>query len=170
MATRSRYRLFTAKEKQKTLEKVQREESMMWAKVVFMTGAKNKMRLIEKNSNRRAFRGQKARHPEPEKRLCDYVNDKRQYGCTVTSEMCQLKALAITKEQYITGFKAILRLCQAAAGKRVPTWLIAGIGVAWQWLSVHSTRMLHCPLLAWDSLYLQRTLQVDALQANLYFS
>ena len=34
------------------------------AKVVFVTGAKNKMRL-EKNSNRRAFRDQKARHPEP---------------------------------------------------------------------------------------------------------
>ena len=29
--------------------------------------------------------------------------------------MCQLKALAITKEQCITGFKAILRLCQVAA-------------------------------------------------------
>ena len=79
---------------------------------------KNKMRLTEKNSrpNRRAFCGQKARHPELEKRLCNYVDDKRQYGCTVTSEMCQLKALAITKIQCITGFKAILRLCQVAAG------------------------------------------------------
>ena len=83
-------------------------------KVVFVTGAKNKMRLTEKNSNRRAFRGQKVRHPELEKRLCDYMNDKRQYGCGVTSEMCQLKALAITKEQCIMGFKATLRLCQVA--------------------------------------------------------
>ena len=49
---------------------------------------------MEKNSNRRTFRGQKARHQELEKRLCDYVDDKRQYGYTVTSEMCQLKALA----------------------------------------------------------------------------
>ena len=40
-----------------------------------MTGAKNKMRL-EKKSNCRAFRDQKARHPELEERLCDYVNDK----------------------------------------------------------------------------------------------
>ena len=46
MAKRSRYRSFTAKEKlriieeQKTLETVQREESMMWAKVVFMTSKK----------------------------------------------------------------------------------------------------------------------------------
>ena len=88
-----------------------------------MTGTKNKMRL-EKNSNRRAFCNQKARHPELEKRLCNYVNDKRQYGCAVSSEMCQLKALAITKEQCITGFKAIQRLCQVAAGKQVPTWLL----------------------------------------------
>ena len=56
---------------------MQREERTMWAKVVFMTGAKNKTRL-EKNSNRRAIRDQKARHPEHEKRLCDYMNDKRQ--------------------------------------------------------------------------------------------
>ena len=52
------------------------------------------------------------RHQELEKRLCDYVNDKRQYGCAVTSEMCQLKVLAITKKLGITGFKATLRLCQ----------------------------------------------------------
>ena len=89
---------------------MQREESMMWAKVVFATGAKNKMRLREKNSNRWAFCGQKARHPELEKRLCDYMDNKRQYRCTVTSEMCQLKALAVMKELGITGFKATLRL------------------------------------------------------------
>ena len=58
-----------------------------------MTGAENKTRLTEKNSNRQAFYGQETKHLELEKRLCDYVDDKRQYGCTVTSEMCQLKAL-----------------------------------------------------------------------------
>ena len=79
------------------------------------------MRLREKNCNHGAFRCQKARHPELEKRLCDYVDDKRQYGCTVTSEMCQLEALAITKELGITGFKATLHLCQEAASERVPT-------------------------------------------------
>ena len=67
---------------------------------------KNKTRLTEKNSNRRAFRGQKARHLELEERLCDYVDDKRLYGCTVTSEMSQLKALAVTKELGITGFQS----------------------------------------------------------------
>ena len=55
------------------------------------------------------------------KRLCNYVDDKRQYGCAVTSEMCQLKALVVTKQLGITGFKATLCLCQEAAGKRVPT-------------------------------------------------
>ena len=39
-----------------------------------------------------------------------YVANKRQYGCVVTSEMCQLKALAITKELGITCFKGTLRL------------------------------------------------------------
>ena len=34
------------------------------------------------------------------------------------------------------GFKAILRLCQVAAGKRVLTWL-AGNGMAWQWPTMH---------------------------------
>ena len=42
--------------------------------------------------------------------------------------MYQFKALAITKGQCITGFKAILHLCQIASGKRVSTWLIAGNG------------------------------------------
>ena len=53
-----------------------------------MTDAKNKLRLSEKNSNRRTFRGQKARHQEL-KKDCDYVDDKRKYGYAVTSEMCQ---------------------------------------------------------------------------------
>ena len=55
-------------EEAEKLDTVQREESMMWAKVVFVTGAKNKMRLREKNSNHQAFHGQKARHPELEKK------------------------------------------------------------------------------------------------------
>ena len=42
-----------------------------------MTGTKNKMRLRKKNSNSVAFRSQKARHPELEKRLCDYVDDEK---------------------------------------------------------------------------------------------
>ena len=52
---------------------------------------------LKTNSNSRAFRSQKMRHLELEKRLCDHVDDKRQYGCTVTSEMCQLKPLAINQ-------------------------------------------------------------------------
>ena len=84
---------------------------------------KQNSRLTEKNSrpNRWAFRGQKERHPELEKRLCDYVDDKRQYGCTVTSEICQMKALAVSKELGIMGFKATLHLCLEAPGERVPT-------------------------------------------------
>ena len=84
-----------------------------------MTGAKNKTCLREKNSNRRAFRDQKARHQELKKGLCDYVDDKRQYGCTVTSEMYQMKALAISKELGITGFKAIVSVYQEAGSEQV---------------------------------------------------
>ena len=113
-----------------------------------MTGAENKTQLTEKNSNHQAFRGQKARHPELEKRLFDYVNDKRQYRCAVTSEMCQLKALAVTKELGITGLKAILHLCHVAASKQVQTWLVAGNGAAWQQPTMHSTRTLRWLLLA----------------------
>ena len=61
------------------------------------------------------------RHLELEKRLCDYVDDKGKYGCTVTSEMCQMKALDVSKELGIAGFKATLHLCQEAPGKRVLT-------------------------------------------------
>ena len=49
------------------------------------------------------------------------MDDKRQYGCTVISEMCQMKALAVSKELGITGFKGTLHLCQEAPGERVPT-------------------------------------------------
>ena len=35
------------------------------------------------------------------------------------------------------GFKATLHLCQVAAGERLPAWLEAGIGAAWQWLTMH---------------------------------
>ena len=67
------------------------------------------------------------RHLELGRRLCDYMDDKRQYGCAVTSEMCQFKALAITKELGITGFKATLHLCKVAASEQVLTWLVAEV-------------------------------------------
>ena len=112
MATSSRYRSFTAKEKLRIIEDAENIGNRAAGRKYDVSEScirdwrKNKTRLAETNSNRRAFRGQKAKHPELEKRLCDYMDDKRQYGCTVTSEMCQLKALAISKELGITGFKA----------------------------------------------------------------
>ena len=45
---------------------------------------------------------------------------KRQYEYMVTSEMCQMKALAVSKELGITGFKATLHLCQEVPGEPVP--------------------------------------------------
>ena len=98
MATRSRYRLFTAKETIRIIEEAENIGNCAAGRMMYdVTGAKNKTRLTEKNSNRRTFRGQKARQQELKKRLCDYVDDKRQNGYAGTSEMCQLKALAIPR-------------------------------------------------------------------------
>ena len=82
------------------------------------------------------------------KKAMQLHGDKRQYGCAVTSEMCLLKALAITKELGIMNFKATLRLCQVTGGKWVPTWLVSGIGTAWQRPTMHSPRTPLWPLLA----------------------
>ena len=49
---------------------------------------KKQTRLQETNNNCQVFRGPKAKYPDLDKRLCDYVDDKRQNGCAVTSEMC----------------------------------------------------------------------------------
>ena len=83
MAIRSRYRSFTAKEKLRITEEAENIGNHATGRTYDVSEScirdwcKNKMRL-EKNNYRRAFRAQKARHPELEKRLCNYVKDKRQ--------------------------------------------------------------------------------------------
>ena len=72
------------------------------------------------------------------------MDDKKQYGCAVTSEMCQMKALAVSKELCITGFKATVRLCQEAPGEWVPIWLVAGIGAAPAHRASLYLRETHC--------------------------
>jgi hypothetical protein len=62
--------------------------------------------LLKSSGTRRAFRGQKARYPKIEEKLLEYVSEKRQFRYTVSTEMCQLKALALVKEQGIDSFKA----------------------------------------------------------------
>ena len=73
MATRSRYRSFTAKEKIRITEEAENiGNSAVGIKYdvreSYVTGAKNKLRLTEKNSrpNRRTFCGKKAWHHELE--------------------------------------------------------------------------------------------------------
>ena len=125
------------------------------------------MRLTEKNSNHRAFCGQKVRYPKLEKRLCDYVDDKRQYGCAVTSEMCQLKALAITKELGITGFKALLSLCQEAGANLSSSGDWHDVATANHAKHPHTTLACTCVRLTVVTIYVK----IDTfLQANLYFS
>jgi hypothetical protein len=57
--------------------------------------------LLQKSGSKRAFYGQKAKFPEIEEKLRDYINDKRQFGCAVSAKMCQLKALALAKDMEI---------------------------------------------------------------------
>ena len=80
--------------------------------------------------------------------------------------MCQVKALAITKEQCITGFKAILRLCQVAAD-------LASSG---EWHGTATANDVQHPHTALASTCMRLTVattyvQINAFfQANLYFS
>jgi hypothetical protein len=67
---------------------------------------KKKEILLKSIGTRRAFCGQKARYPKTEEELLEYVSEKRQFGYAVFTEMCQLKALGLTKDQGIDGFKA----------------------------------------------------------------
>jgi hypothetical protein len=57
--------------------------------------------LLKSSGTRTAFRGQKSRYPEIEENLLENVSEKRQFGYVVSTEMCQLKALALAKEQGI---------------------------------------------------------------------
>ena len=130
-----------------------------------MTGAKNKMRL-EKNNYCRAFRDQKARHPELEKRLCDYVNDKRQYRCAVSSEMCQLKALAITKVLKLYT-ASVSSSCRKAGADLASSGEWRGVATASIAQHPHTALASTCVRLTVASTFVQSDV---FFQANLYFS
>jgi hypothetical protein len=62
--------------------------------------------LLKSSGTRRDFCGQKARYPKIEEKLLECMSEKHKFGYAVSTEMCQLKALALAKEQGIDGFKA----------------------------------------------------------------
>jgi hypothetical protein len=62
--------------------------------------------LLKSSGTWRAFREQKARYLKIEEKLLEYASEKWQFRYAVSTEMCQLKALALAKEQGIDGFKA----------------------------------------------------------------
>jgi hypothetical protein len=62
--------------------------------------------LLKSSRTQRAFRGQKAGYLKIEEKLLKYVSEKRQFRYAVSTEMCQLKVLALAKEQELDGFKA----------------------------------------------------------------
>jgi hypothetical protein len=59
--------------------------------------------LLKSSGTQRAFHGQKVRYPKIEEKLLEYVSEKQQFGYVVSTEMCQLKALALAKEQGVDG-------------------------------------------------------------------
>uniref|UniRef100_A0A8C4STC8 HTH CENPB-type domain-containing protein n=1 Tax=Erpetoichthys calabaricus TaxID=27687 RepID=A0A8C4STC8_ERPCA len=67
-----------------------------------------KEKLSSCNINRPAFRGKSAKFPQVEVALADYIQDRRQLGYAVSTEMIQMKACDIAKERgiLITQFKA----------------------------------------------------------------
>jgi hypothetical protein len=65
--------------------------------------------LLKSSGTWTAFCGQKVRYSKTEEKLLEYVSKKWQFGYAVSTEMCQLKALALAKEQGTDGFKASCR-------------------------------------------------------------
>uniref|UniRef100_A0A8C6PX15 HTH CENPB-type domain-containing protein n=1 Tax=Nothobranchius furzeri TaxID=105023 RepID=A0A8C6PX15_NOTFU len=73
-----------------------------------------KDRLKNANSKRKAFRGpQRGRFQEIDRRVCEFVTEKRNEGLPITRAIIQLKALNIAKELNIptTEFKASTGWC-----------------------------------------------------------
>ncbi|KAJ8362614.1 hypothetical protein AAFF_G00365480 [Aldrovandia affinis] len=77
--------------------------------------ASPKDRLKNANSQRKANRGpQSGRFQEIDKRVCEYVTEKRNDGMPITRAVIQLKALEIAKDLNIppTEFKASFGWCR----------------------------------------------------------
>ena len=72
-----------------------------------------KQRLKDANSQRKSYRGpQSGRFIEVDRRVFEYVREKRSEGMPITRAVIQLKALEIARELNITGFKASLGWCR----------------------------------------------------------
>ena len=59
---------------------------------------KKKEKFTEAPLKKRAFRGKAAKYPQLEVKLTAFIDDKRQYGYAVSTEMCQIEAIKIAKE------------------------------------------------------------------------
>uniref|UniRef100_A0A8C5ADR7 HTH CENPB-type domain-containing protein n=1 Tax=Gadus morhua TaxID=8049 RepID=A0A8C5ADR7_GADMO len=69
--------------------------------------------LKDANSQRKSYHGpQSGRFIEVDRRVFEYVREKRSEGMPITRAVIQLKALEIARELNITGFKASLGWCR----------------------------------------------------------
>uniref|UniRef100_A0A3Q3F4S1 HTH CENPB-type domain-containing protein n=1 Tax=Labrus bergylta TaxID=56723 RepID=A0A3Q3F4S1_9LABR len=72
-----------------------------------------KERLKDANSQRKSYRGpQNGRFGEIDRRVFEYVREKRSEGMPITRAVIQLKALEIARELNISEFKASLGWCR----------------------------------------------------------
>uniref|UniRef100_A0A3Q3KXW9 HTH CENPB-type domain-containing protein n=1 Tax=Labrus bergylta TaxID=56723 RepID=A0A3Q3KXW9_9LABR len=72
-----------------------------------------KERLKDANSQRKSYRGpQSGRFSEIDRRVFEYVREKRSEGMPITRVVIQLKALEIARELNISEFKASLGWCR----------------------------------------------------------
>uniref|UniRef100_A0A8C4SMW6 HTH CENPB-type domain-containing protein n=1 Tax=Erpetoichthys calabaricus TaxID=27687 RepID=A0A8C4SMW6_ERPCA len=114
MDSSERLRSFTAGEKLKVI--LEAEKIGNWAagrkygvpESCVRDWQQKKEKLSSCNINRWAFRGKRAQFPQVEVALADYIQDRRQLGYAVSTEMIQMKACDIAKEHGIpiTQFKA----------------------------------------------------------------
>ena len=54
----------------------------------------------------KGFRGQKAKFPEIEEKLVQFIEEKSQIGCAISTEMCQVKARELARNLNQFEFKA----------------------------------------------------------------
>ena len=67
---------------------------------------KKKLFFLQSSGTNRAFHGQKVKFPEIEVKLVQFIEEKKQFGSAVSTEMCQIKACELAQHFNQFKFKA----------------------------------------------------------------
>lgn len=114
MSSVKRLRSFTAGEKLKVIREAEEIGNRAAGRKYSISEScvrdwrKKKEILKSSNKNRRAFRSGIRKFPQVEEQLSSYIQDRRQHGFAISTEIAQLKAAQIAKELQIPNedFKA----------------------------------------------------------------